>query len=73
MSAKDIIDTKMLKDIEYQLIKSKENKQKDNTETNKQLEKYLKNCNSIKIDINNSQNSPLFLESFYFRRLSFSN
>lgn len=46
---KDIINTKILKDIEYQLKKSKDNRQKDNTEKNRQLERYLKNCNAIKI------------------------
>ena len=39
----------MLKDIEYQLKKSKENRIKGTTEKNKQMEKYLKECISVKI------------------------
>ncbi len=49
ISLKDIADTKMLKDIEYQLKKSKENRIKGTTEKNKQMEKYLKECISVKI------------------------
>lgn len=49
ISVKDLLDTKMLKDIEYQLKKSKENRIKGTTEKNKQMEKYLKKCNPIKI------------------------
>lgn len=49
VSLKDLVNMQTLKDIMYQLQSSKENKQKNNMDKNKMLEKYLKECNSIKI------------------------